>query len=54
MASEIDALALETWEEAFTHPLPIIRKFEQQLRQHADTNREKLRTLVGYASSSHE
>jgi hypothetical protein len=47
-SAEIDALTLSNWEDAFSHPIPTIRKAEQQLRRHADENREKLRTLVGY------
>jgi hypothetical protein len=51
MAGEIlDPLALKGWEDAFSHPIPTVRKLEQQLRRHADENREKLRTLVGYVA----
>ena len=51
-SAEIDALALKSWEEAFAQPIPNVRRIEQQLRRHADENREKLRTLVGYVLSS--
>jgi hypothetical protein len=51
MAGELpDPLELKSWEDAFSHPVPTVRKLEQQLRRHADENREKLRTLVGYVS----
>jgi hypothetical protein len=46
----VDPLSFEDWEDAFSHPVPVVRKFEQQLRRHADENREKLRTLVGYVA----
>lgn len=42
-----DALALKSWEDAFQHPLPVVRSLERQLRQHIDDNRQKLRSLVG-------
>ena len=42
-----NARTLKTWEDAFQHPVPVVRKLEQQLRAHADENREKLRSLVG-------
>jgi hypothetical protein len=43
-----DPLELQSWEDAFSHPISTVRKLEQQLRGHAEENREKLRTLVGY------
>ena len=42
-----DPLALEHWEDAFRHPVPLAKSFEQQLRNHAEANRQKLRTIVG-------
>lgn len=42
-----DPKAFKTWEDAFQHPLPVVRRMEQQLRSNIDENREKLRTLVG-------
>ncbi|OAL55450.1 hypothetical protein IQ07DRAFT_627560 [Pyrenochaeta sp. DS3sAY3a] len=42
-----DPRTLQTWEDAFQYPIPVIRKLEQQLRTNADDNREKLRSLVG-------
>jgi hypothetical protein len=42
-----DPLTFESWTEAFKHPVPNTRKFEQTLRNHAEQNRQKLRTIVG-------
>lgn len=42
-----DPRSFKDWEEAFQHPIPTTRKFEQRLRGHADENRQKLRTIVG-------
>lgn len=47
-ANDPDPRAFETWEDAFQYPISAVRKFEQQLRQHAEENRQKLRNLVGY------
>jgi hypothetical protein len=48
MATEApDPRTFQSWEDAFQHPIPIVRKLEQQLRNNADENREKLRSLVG-------
>lgn len=47
-SNDPDPRAFKTWEDAFQYPIPAVRKFEQQLRQHADENRQKLRNLVGY------
>jgi hypothetical protein len=48
MAGQIpDPQTLNTWEDAFQHPLPVVRKLEQQLRKNIDDNRQKLRSLVG-------
>jgi conserved oligomeric Golgi complex subunit 1 len=48
MAGQIpDPRSLDSWEDAFQHPLPVVRKLEQQLRRNIDDNRQKLRTLVG-------
>lgn len=44
-----DPRTFQTWEDAFQYPIPVVRKLEQQLRNNADANREKLRSLVGYA-----
>ncbi|XP_014558050.1 hypothetical protein COCVIDRAFT_25350 [Bipolaris victoriae FI3] len=42
-----DPRSFQTWEDAFQYPIPVVRKLEQQLRNNADENREKLRSLVG-------
>jgi hypothetical protein len=48
MATEApDPRTFQRWEDAFQYPVPIVRKLEQQLRNNADENREKLRSLVG-------
>ncbi|KAK7533575.1 hypothetical protein IWX49DRAFT_618822 [Phyllosticta citricarpa] len=48
MASEApDPRTFQSWEDAFKYPVPVVRKFEQQLRSNANENREKLRSLVG-------
>ncbi|EOA88452.1 uncharacterized protein SETTUDRAFT_176536 [Exserohilum turcica Et28A] len=48
MATEApDPRNFKTWEDAFQYPIPVVRKLEQQLRNNADENREKLRSLVG-------
>lgn len=38
---------LRSWEEAFDHPLPVVRKLESQLRTQISDNQNKLRSLVG-------
>lgn len=43
-----DPRTFQSWEDAFQYPIPVVRKLEQQLRNNADENREKLRSLVGY------
>lgn len=48
MASAIPSpSALRSWDEAFQHPLPIVRKLEHQFRQTILSNQETLRSLVG-------
>ncbi|KAF2772274.1 hypothetical protein EJ03DRAFT_307197 [Teratosphaeria nubilosa] len=48
MATQVpDPRALQTWDEAFKYPLPVVRKLEQQLRKNIDENRARLRSLVG-------
>ncbi|KAL1795833.1 hypothetical protein ACET3X_006057 [Alternaria dauci] len=42
-----DPRTFQSWEDAFQYPIPVVRKLEQQLRNNADENREKLRSLVG-------
>jgi hypothetical protein len=38
---------LRSWEEAFNHPLPVVRRLEGQLRTQISENQNKLRSLVG-------
>ena len=52
MTSEApDPKTFKSWEEAFQFPLPAVRGMERQLRRDIESNREKLRSLVGYVSS---
>ena len=51
MAAEApDPKTFGSWEEAFQYPVPAVRGMERQLRRDIDSNREKLRTLVGYVT----
>lgn len=43
-----DAITLNLWEDAFKYPIPTVRRLEQELRRDAESNRDKLRSLVGY------
>ena len=53
MAAEApDPKTFGSWEEAFQYPIPAVRGMEKQLRRDIDSNREKLRTLVGYGLTS--
>ena len=53
MAAEApDPKTFGSWEEAFQYPIPAVRGMERQLRRDIDSNREKLRTLVGYGTTS--
>lgn len=47
-----DPKTLRTSEEAFKHPVATVRGVERQLRNDIETNRERLRTLVGYNENS--
>jgi hypothetical protein len=52
MSSEApDPRTFNTWEDAFKYPIPVVRKLEQHLRNNANDNRERLRSLVGYVLS---
>ena len=42
-----DPTTFSSWEEAFEYPIPAVRGMEKQLRRDVESNREKLRTLVG-------
>lgn len=49
MATETpDTRDLKSWQEAFQYPIPTVRKVEQELRRDIASNKEKLRSLVGY------
>lgn len=53
MAAEApDPKTLGSWEEAFQYPVATVRAMERQLRSDIETNRERLRTLVGYDASN--
>ncbi|KAL9008603.1 MAG: hypothetical protein Q9173_006289 [Seirophora scorigena] len=48
MATEAqDPKTFSSWEDAFQHPIAAVRGMEKQLRNNIDSNREKLRSLVG-------
>ncbi|OJD21489.1 hypothetical protein ACJ73_07171 [Blastomyces percursus] len=48
MASDVpDASSLQSWREAFQHPIPTVRRVEQELRRDIASNKDKLRSLVG-------
>ncbi|OAL75474.1 hypothetical protein A7D00_1073 [Trichophyton violaceum] len=42
-----DAITLNSWEDGFKYPIPTVRRLEQELRRDAESNRDKLRSLVG-------
>ena len=42
-----DPKTFESWTDAFQHPIPATRKFQEVLRNNAEQNRQKLRTIVG-------
>ena len=43
-----DPKTFGSWEESFQFPITAVRGMERQLRNDVETNREKLRTLVGW------
>lgn len=47
-----DPKTFGSWEEAFQYPVATVRAMERQLRSDIESNRERLRTLVGYAIQS--
>lgn len=47
-----DPKTFGSWEEAFQYPIVTVRNMERQLRSDLETNRGRLRTLVGYWFSS--
>lgn len=42
-----DPKTFQSWEDAFQYPIATVRGMERQLRNDIDSNREKLRSLVG-------
>lgn len=46
-----DPKTFKSWEDAFKYPIPTTRKFQQQLKGDISSNRERLRSLVGYGSN---
>lgn len=51
MAEAPDPKMLGSWEEAFKYPVATVRGMERQLRSELNSNRERLRSLVGCALS---
>lgn len=47
MSTTLSARDLTHWDQAFQHPLPVVRKLQSQLEQNITSNRENLRSLVG-------
>lgn len=47
MAAPPDAKSIGKWEDAFQHPIPVVRTLERQLQSELSANKEKLRGLVG-------
>lgn len=51
MATDVpDSRSLDSWEEAFQYPIPTVRRVEQELRRDIASNKDKLRSLVGYVA----
>ncbi|KAH0608153.1 uncharacterized protein H6S33_002205 [Morchella sextelata] len=47
MTAPPDASQLTKWEDAFQHPIPVVRGLERQLQTELGASKEKLRGLVG-------
>lgn len=45
-----DPQSLNSWQDAFQYPIPTVRRVEQELRRDIASNKEKLRSLVGYGN----
>ena len=43
-----DPRSFGSWDDAFQYPVAAVRGMERRLRSDIDSNKEKLRTLVGY------
>ena len=48
MAEAPDPKTFASWEDAFKYPVATVQQMERQLRNEINTNRERLRSLVGY------
>ena len=48
MAEAPDPKTFGSWEDAFQYPIAAVRGMERQLRSDIDSNRERLRSVVGY------
>ncbi|KAL2871337.1 uncharacterized protein BJX67DRAFT_159528 [Aspergillus lucknowensis] len=46
-ADSPDPQSLKSWQDAFQYPIPTVRRVEQELRRDIESNKEKLRALVG-------
>ncbi|KAJ5887672.1 hypothetical protein N7495_007713 [Penicillium taxi] len=42
-----DPQSLKSWHDAFEYPIPTVRRVEQELCRYIESNKEKLRALVG-------
>ena len=51
MAEAPDPKTFGSWEDAFHFPIATVRGMERQLRSDIESNKERLRSLVGYAKS---
>ncbi len=52
MAEAPNPMTFGSWEDSFKYPVAAVRGMERQLRCDIDSNREKLRSLVGYLASA--
>ena len=43
-----DPQTFRSWEEAFQYPISTVRRVEQELHRDIASNKEKLRSLVGW------
>ena len=48
MAEAPDPKTFASWEDAFKYPVATVQQMERQLRNEINTNKERLRSLVGY------
>ena len=48
MAKAPNPKTFGSWEDAFKYPVATVRGMERQLRGDIDSNKERLRSLVGY------